>query len=323
MEIYRKSGTHIILNNHHLFIDPLSHQDSDIGLVSHAHGDHVKIQSLEKFSQPIYMSRPTLEIINERSRKEFNKRKNIRIVENGDVIELNGIKIQVFDAGHCIGSLQFRISYKQKKIIYTGDFCIEARMGMQKGSILEGKNGTLITDSTYSDRKYVFPSRTDIYRDILKWIEAVLTNHNTAVIFARKLGTGQELTDLVNNSTLNCDICVHPSIFYHNLIHSNYYPLGNFQYRRNPFDKCLDDFVQEKTPKFKRKKVFLLPMFMYNKKYLPKLKNKYNTEAIAICTGWALTQNFSVQSFALSSHADHKNIQEYYVKSGAREILYF
>jgi len=322
VEIYKKSGTHVILNDYHIFIDPLSHKDSDIVLISHAHADHIKLQAFDKFSQPVYLSKPTLEIICERSKREF-KKENIKLIKNGDIIKLNGISIQAYDAGHCIGSLQYKISYGQKNIIYTGDFCIEPRMGMQKGTILKGKNSVLITDSTYSDKKYIFPSRLAVYKDILKWIKSVFRTNNTAILFARKLGTGQELTDLINNSTLDCDIWVHPSIYYHNLIHNNYYPLGNFMYRRNPFDRSLEDFSHSKTPKSKRKRVYLLPIYLYNKKYLPKLRKKYKTEAMALCTGWAITQNFSVKSFALSSHADHNNIQQYFTESGAKKLLFF
>lgn len=322
VEIYNKSGTHLILNNQHILIDPLAYKESDIVLISHAHADHINLRAFDKFTQPIYLSRPTLEIINERSKKEF-KKNNIQIVKNGDIIEVDGIKIHVFDAGHCIGSLQFKISNRQKTIIYTGDFCIEPRMGMQKGAILKGKNAILITDSTYADRKYNFPPRLTIYKNILEWVKSVLKVHPTAILFARKLGTGQELTDLINNSTLNCDLWVHPAIYYHNLIHNNYYPLGNFIYRRNPFDASLEDFSYSRSHKTKRKKVYLLPIFYYSKKYLPKLKKKYLTEAMAICTGWATTFNFAIKSFALSSHADHKNIQQYFAESGAEQICYF
>lgn len=322
VEIYRKSGTHVILNKKHILIDPLAHHESDIVLISHAHSDHINTRILDKFEQPVYMSEPTREIVNERSNKKFDQ-ENIQIVKNGDTIDFDGIKIKVFDAGHCIGSLQFRIDYRQQKVIYTGDFCIESRMGMQKGAILQGKNSVLITDSTYSDAKYDFPPRMQIYGQILNWINTVFKKHNTAVLFARQLGTSQELTDLINISTLNCDLWVHPKIYYHNLIHHNYYPLGDFIYRKNPFDGCLDDYFQSNPRKNRRKRVYLLPIYYYNKNYLPKLKNRYDPDSMAICTGWALTTKFMIKSFALSSHADYKNIQQYYTQSGAKEIFYF
>jgi Cft2 family RNA processing exonuclease len=322
VEIYKKSGTHLILGNQHIFIDPLSQQDSDIALISHGHSDHINIRAFEKLSQPIYLSRPTLEIINERSKKEI-KKENIHIINSGEVIKFNGITIQAFDAGHCIGSLQFKISYKNKQIIYTGDFCIEPRMGMQIGFIIKGKNSTLITDATYSDKKYVFPSRIAIYKEILQWLEEVLKTRNTAILFARQLGTAQELTDLLNKSTLNCDIWVDPSIYYHNLIHAKYYPIGNFQYRRNVLSSSLDDFCVPQSKNNKRKKVCLLPIYHYNKKYLPKLREAYGTDALAVCTGWALGQRFLVQSFALTSHAGYNIIQQYLTESGAKDLIYF
>jgi Cft2 family RNA processing exonuclease len=263
-----------------------------------------------------------LEIINERAKKEISK-KNTHIIKNGDSLKINGITIQAVDAGHCIGSLQFKIKYNQKQVIYTGDFCVETRMGMQKGSILKGKDSTLIIDSTYSAKQYVFPSRMEIYRDILKWVKNVFETHNSAILFSRQLGTAQELTDLINTSTLKCDIWVNPSIYYHNLIHAKYYPLGNFQYRRNPFDSSLDDFLFPKSGKSKRKKVYLLPFYMYNKKYLPQLRKVYGTEAMAVCTGWALTSRFSVKAFPLTSHTGHDGIQRYRRESGASDMIYF
>ncbi|MFX1295626.1 MAG: MBL fold metallo-hydrolase [Promethearchaeota archaeon] len=323
MEIYHKSGTHLILDNCHILIDPrANNHESDICLVSHAHSDHITINSFKKISQPIYLSNPTLDILNERAKTEI-KKKNIHIIKNGDEFNFNNIKIQAFAAGHCIGSLQFKIQFNQRIIIYTGDFCIETRMGMQKGSILKGKNSILITDSTYSAESYVFPPRIEIYRAILKWIKSVFKTHNTAILFSRQLGTAQELTDLINKSTLNCDIWVHPSIFYHNLIHSKYYPLGKFQYRRNLFNSSLDDYLFLKSSRSQHKKVCLLPFFLYNTKYLTKIKKIYEMDTIAVCTGWALTSRFPVQSFALTSHTGHDGIYKYLIESGAKNLIYF
>ncbi|MHA1266738.1 MAG: MBL fold metallo-hydrolase [Candidatus Helarchaeota archaeon] len=323
MRIYNKSGIHIHLNKTHILIDPLAYCESDVVLISHAHADHINLKVFEKFSQPVYLSAPTLEIIKERIKKSVFHNNNIHIIKNGELIQLEENTIQAVEAGHCIGSLQYKIQNGKKTIIYTGDFCIEPRMGMQRGTILKGKNSILITDSTYSDQKYDFPPRLTIYKEILRWVAAVFEKHDIAILFARKLGTSQELTDLINNSTLNCDLWVHPQIYYHNLIHSSYYPLGNFIYRRNPFDASLEDFTYTSNNHIKQKKIYLLPFFYYNKRYLPKLKKKYTREAMAICTGWATTLNFAIKSFALSSHADYKNIQHYFRESGATQIHYF
>jgi predicted metal-dependent RNase len=329
VKIYKKSGMHLLLNNHHLLIDPLSHQESDIVLISHAHSDHINLQAFDKFSQPIYLSQPTLEILSARSRKDFKEKDNLHILKNKDEVDLDGISIEAFEAGHCVGSLQYRIKFHQKTIIYTGDFSLEVRMGMQTGRILKGKNATLITDSTYANKKYIFPTRNAIYKEILNWIGMVLKTNKVAILFARELGTGQELTDLINNSTLgdhlNCDLelCVHPSIYFHNCIHDNYHPIGEFQYRKSFFDRTLDDYFQPEKSKDQPKRVYLLPIHMYNQKNLLELKDNYGTDALAICTGWALTQRFSIQSFALSSHADYNHIQRYFTESGAKDLIYF
>jgi hypothetical protein len=107
------------------------------------------------------------------------------------------------------------------------------------------------------------------------------------------------------------------------MIHDNYYPLGTFQYRRNLFDRSLDDYFSSKKTRPQPRRVHLLPIHMYNSDNLPKIKEQYGTEALAICTGWALTQRFSIQSFALSSHADYINIQKYWTESGAKDLIYF
>jgi Cft2 family RNA processing exonuclease len=323
VEIYKKSGMHLLLNKTHLLIDPLSHQESDAVLISHAHSDHINLRVFDEFTQPIYLSQPTFEILCARAKKEFKQKENIHFLKNDDEIQVDGITIKAVDAGHCIGSLQYKISFNQHIIIYTGDFSLEPRMGMQKGVVIKGKNATLITDSTYADKKYIFPSRMELYRDILEWLKSVFKTSKTAVIFARELGTGQELTDLINESTLNCELWVHPSIYFHNMIHASYYPLGTFQYRRNVFDRSLDDYFSTKKTKPQPRRVHLLPIHMYKRENISQIKEQYGTDALAICTGWALTQRFSIHSFALSSHADYPNIQRYWTESGAREIIYF
>jgi len=323
VEIYKKSGMHLLLNKTHLLIDPLSHQESDAVLITHAHSDHINLRVFEEFTQPIYLSQPTFEILSARSKKEFEKKENIHFLKNDDEIQIDGITIQAVNAGHCIGSLQYKISFKQHTIIHTGDFSLEPRMGMQKGVVIKGKNATLITDSTYADKKYIFPSRMKLYRDILEWLKLVLKTYKIAVLFARELGTGQELTNLISESTLNCELWVHPSIYFHNMIHNSYYPLGTFQYRRSLFDRSLDDYFSAKKTRPQPRRVHLLPIHLYKRDNLSKIKEQYGTAALAICTGWALTQRFAIQSFALSSHADYLNIQKYWAESGAHELIYF
>ncbi|MHA1786436.1 MAG: MBL fold metallo-hydrolase [Candidatus Helarchaeota archaeon] len=337
MKIYKKGGFHIETDDFHVCIDPTSIRaanEADLVLISHSHSDHIK--SIEKIHTLKILSQPTLEVLQAKSKKCENVN-NYKILDpsdpDKDTVEIDDIiKIRGFPAGHCIGSLQFLLEFQNEKFLYTGDFCLEKRLGFKTASIHEIKGGTLIIDPTYSEKEYVFPERNDLYKKIYIWLKNTLSKTSNLFLIGRQLGTCQELTRLINYSTFKGQVYAHPSVYKINEVHSSYSNLGRFEYKKDPFeleqDNCMNNLEQycikndvKSEPNGKKKSIFLLP-FYYIKR-IKELSEKFGRRSIAIFTGWAMTRKFSIQAFPLTSHAGYNHIMEYYKQSKAQKMYYF
>lgn len=323
MNIYVDSGTHLNLGNYNILIDPTKkHKNIDFVLFSHAHSDHYATSVLRS-KTPKIMSKETLEVLNGRIRKQSNiHRKSIRLIEDNQSLELGDkkeIKITSFNAGHCVGSLQFLIEVEDRKIVYTGDFCLENRMGYRRGNIIEGTD--LVIDSTYFDKRYQFPPRNEIYTSILKWIKKRLIDENQdqLLIFGRRLGTCQEITSLLNFCVLknqyNIKIYTHPFVYYVNNIHSDSYEnLGDYEYLKNP---AIENNGKEKS-------IYIAPFFLSFRKQIEKKFPDYDLKNLGVITGWTLNKKYYIkEGFCLTSHGDYNQINYYKSKSGAKNVYFF
>ncbi|MBD3230918.1 MAG: hypothetical protein GF329_22255 [Candidatus Lokiarchaeota archaeon] len=328
MNIYIEKGTHVDLGNYNIVIDPTKkHNDADLTLFSHGHSDHYAISMLKTRNLKI-LSEETLQILNNRIKKASNKIRNYKIIEENQTLEFGDdkeIKITAFNAGHCVGSLQFLIQLNGRKIVYTGDFCLENRMGYRRGKIIEGTD--LIIDSTYFDKKYQFPPRNETYTEIFKWIKSRLVDKNQSnlIIFGRRLGTCQELTSLLNFCSLkdqyNIKIYTHPLVYFVNNIHSDYYEnLGDYEYLKNPIANRTE--FGTGTSK-SEKSIYIAPFFLSFKKQIEKKFPEHNLENFGVITGWTLNKRFYIKGFPLTSHGDYNQIMYYKSKSRAKEVYFF
>ncbi|MFX1450078.1 MAG: hypothetical protein ACFFCM_04490, partial [Promethearchaeota archaeon] len=170
-----------------------------------------------------------------------------------------------------------------------------------------------------------------LYPKILTLFRKAFEKNEEIIIIAQRLGVQQEITALLNYSTLNCILFTHPLIYRTNEIHTSYLPLGNFQYKKQPLEKKQKDktlisfFNSEKRSSnnnnFNTKSAILLP-YHYVKK-IGELKEKYSKNSIIIATGWAKTQKFDVKSFPLSSHAGYDQILNYENYCEAQKTVFF
>lgn len=98
---YPQSCLMVETNNKKILIDAggLKYQDKfldywknvDLVLITHKHGDHIKIDALKELNKPIYS---TQEVQNTYPEIEFN------IVKENDVLEFDNIKVEVVKAIH-------------------------------------------------------------------------------------------------------------------------------------------------------------------------------------------------------------------------------
>ena len=255
-----------------------------IVLISHAHQDHYSPSVLRKLppDTKIVMSVASRRIIDPRGIL-----RNIVEVAPGEVIELGKARVEVFDAGHIIGSLQFLIDLGGREIVYTGDFNLERRIILKPATPI--RSDILLMDATYGLPTYVFPSRKEIYSDLLSLIKKNNEKEEIA-LKARKLGVAQEVTALISMAT-HLPVLVEPEIAVYNEIYENFGEiLGRYAISDKPAPGA--PLVAKLSRKFPRK-IRSIPL-----------------------TGWA-----TKSGIPLSSHGDFKQLVEYVKQSNPQLVI--
>ena len=96
------------------YIDPW--KPIDLAIISHGHGDHarwgMKKYLCHHFTKPILKHRIGEDI-------------EVQGVEYGEEININGVKVSFFPAGHIVGSAQIRMEYKGFVTVFSGDYKVQ------------------------------------------------------------------------------------------------------------------------------------------------------------------------------------------------------
>jgi len=271
-----------------ILFDPVSVAEipPDLIVVSHAHHDHFSIRVLKKYADiPKIMSRATRALIDPQ-----NRLNNVIEVEYGTQIDIDGVTIEVFNAGHILGSIQVRIDLNDTMFVYTGDVNTEKRMILKPGEVVKGD--VLLIEATYGVEKYIFPPRRELYRRIVESVKTKIEENKPVAVMGRKIGVAQELTILLNMS-LSMPPVVESEIVQVNEIYEAFgIHLGKYI------------IADEAEP---------VPL-----PYVIKLskKKRFPGEKIP-CTGWMVNG----RGVPLSSHSDFSRLTEYVLESSPQVVI--
>ncbi|MGC9147018.1 MAG: MBL fold metallo-hydrolase [Infirmifilum sp.] len=285
--IHISKGVFLEGDTTNILIDPLvlPSKRPDLVLVSHAHSDHYTPGVLRRISSTgvrILMSTASRMIIDPKKRL-----KNVVEINPGEKIESEKFTVEAFDAGHIIGSLQFRIELADVTFVYTGDFNLEKRIILEPAKPLS--SDVLLIDATYGLPIYVFPKRQEIYSQLLSLVREKGSDREIA-LKARKLGVAQEVTALLSMAT-DLPVLVEPEIAVYNEIYEKFGEiLGRYAINNNPSRGA--PFVARLSRKFPR-----------------------GIQSIPL-TGWAMKSGIP-----LSSHGDFKQIIDYVRRSSPDIVI--
>ncbi|ADN51893.1 MBL fold metallo-hydrolase [Vulcanisaeta distributa] len=296
---YYDDGIVIEYENNRFIIDPLRKPSRPFSavLITHGHRDHVNPRALRNVS-PIIMSGETVAIIRAR---DGDYLRHIA-VSPGSRLIINDVLIESFNAGHVVGSLSYVLDFGDLRVGVTGDFNVESSI------LLDGAKGlnvdVLIMEATYGDPDYVFPSRHEIYNELMAIAEDGIRDGIT-VFMGQPLGRGQELTALLKDYP----IYVEPSIkvinnalgLRHGAVASGLPPAGSVLITGVPRD--ITQFIKI-------------------------LRSKYGSVRITALSGMYAKQSrvarlkqLGVDAIPLSSHADFPGLVDFVLSSGA-EFVY-
>jgi len=263
-------------------LDPSRASNCDYTFVSHAHIDHVHSPGGRS---KIIASRETATLA------------KVRGYNLGETLE-ESKGVTLLDAGHILGSRAILI---EDSVLYTGDFSHRDR-GFLKG--LKGiKCDTLIMETTYGKRHYVFREMDEIVKQVSKVIADCFHNCRPVVLAGYALGKAQLLSYLFDTWD---PIYLHESVHKLNAAHID---LG---VKLREFKRCdsKSQSLLERAPW-----IMIAPFSSGRSAFVRQLREKYRAAVIGF-TGWAIDPGYKYSmgldyAFDVSDHSDYNELIEF------------
>ena len=176
MFIYGDKG--IQLTGSNLWLD--AERKVDFSYISHAHADHIRNHN------KILATPATIRFFELRA-----KRAHSIPLDFGRSLEIDDLKVQLFPAGHVLGSSMIYIENSGGSLLYTGDFKIQKSWTAEHIQIPQAD--ILIMESTFGGPQYRFNgNRENLVDELAAFIEDTQRWGDTPVVLAYALGKAQE-----------------------------------------------------------------------------------------------------------------------------------
>ena len=265
--------------------------------ITHAHSDHTYgfATSAKKHS--------TLETLRIYESLWKRRVKNCQTLKIGETIRFDGCEVIVLNAGHMLGSCQFELVTPEFTAIYTGDInCVDT---LTTRAAHHKPCDYLVVEATYGHPSYVFPRRSTIYADIIRWTMTEIKEGKTPTFQVYSSGKPQDLVRLFNVYTKVPVVCS-PLIARANSVHNE--------------NGVRLDYLDSSTPNGLRtlKTGGCVYITTAGTDHMPRNASR------AVATGWALRQAFrSYTAFPLSSHADYNQLMQFVSSVNPKRVYVF
>jgi len=272
-------GIHIVGTT--LWLD--SRNPQDISFVSHGHVDHLGSHSM------IIASRPTVKFYEHR----LQKTKTLAL-DYHTPCKPDGMEIEIFPAGHILGSAQIRVGYQGQTIIYSGDFRLKQCLTAEPISVKEAD--ILIMEATYGRPHFLFPDRMIVMNQLAELIDKTLAEKQIPVVLAYSLGKGQEAAKFLGDRG------------YPLIVHKTIYDLLKIY---EDFGITFQNYSQFSSIVHSEGKVLIMPPYLVTSAVIKNIKKK----RIILLSGWALDKTKVSPAvdevLPVSDHADFNELLEY------------
>lgn len=261
------------------YIDPW--HPVDYAVTTHGHADHVKWGNKNYLCHDL--TKPIL-------KQRYGLEDNVETLPYYKEIDINGVKLSLYPAGHVIGSSQIRLEYKGEITVVSGDYKVEYD-GIST-AFEPVKCHNFVSESTFGLPIYTWQTQELIFDQIKKWIADNHFKNKTSILVAYSLGKAQRL---IKNLAGTYPIYVHNSIAN---LNDGFIAAG----------VDLPDTIRL-SPEIKKdelqKGILIIPPALADGKWVKSLQQP----AIGICSGWMAVRagrrwRSADAGFALSDHAD-------------------
>ncbi len=264
----------------------------DLCFISHAHADFVgknrRILATEKTVKLLSRGSGKIDALTSPFRHGFS---------------LGQLELELYPAGHVLGSAQLLITRGNRRLVYTSDVNVRQSATAERGAPVPCD--VLVIPATYGHPMYRFPSREEVVSHIRAFVDNCINDRSTPVLIADSVGNAQELMHILGKAGYR--MRVHRSIYD---VAKVYRELGVTLsgVRRFQGAPAKDEIV-------------IFPPILRGHASIRKLR-KYKT---AMITGRALDQGFVYrhrvdEAFPLADSADHDELISFVEETGASQI---
>jgi len=174
----------------------------ECAFVSHAHGDHIG-----RHDRTIATA-ATLALM--RHRLGETRRRPTEALPAGyrSPFGLGELTLELFPAGHVLGSAQIRVTRKGTAVGYTGDLCTEPTHAAERAEVMPCD--VLVMESTFGHPRYVFPPKAETLESVRRFVDEALADGTTPVLLGYALGKAQEILKFLSDAGYRCR--AHPTV---------------------------------------------------------------------------------------------------------------
>ncbi len=174
----------------------------ECAFVSHAHGDHIG-----RHDRTIATA-ATLALM--RHRLGVSKRRPTEALPAAFRVPfgLGELTLELFAAGHVLGSAQIRVTRGGVALGYTGDLCTEPTTAAERAETMPCD--VLVLESTFGHPRYVFPPKRETLLAVRSFVDGALSGGSTPVLLGYAVGKAQEILKYLSDAGYRC--AAHPAV---------------------------------------------------------------------------------------------------------------
>ena len=246
----------------------------DVNVVSHAHADHLPRDG----RAPVVCSAATAALVEARTGRDVT-------------YDDSAPGVDLFPAGHIVGSRAARIESDGRRYLYTGDVSTRDRLSLSGFEPVDAD--VLVVESTYGRPEYRFPDQRELEGRIEDWMAD--TTGRPLFLFGYSLGRAQELQLLASRAT-NRRIVAHASVAETNAVVES---VSDLDLPAVPYDR-IDGLDADD--------VFVVPTHLARRDWVTDLAERVDAVKAGF-SGWAVDESFRYrggydETFVLSDHCD-------------------
>ena len=277
------------------YIDPWKPVDKAI--ITHAHSDHARWGS--KYYLCHHFTKPILQL-----RLGNN---NYESVDWHQTVNMNGVNISFYPAGHIIGSAQIRVEYKGEVWVFTGDY--KTQDDGISTPFEPVKCNVFITESTFGLPIYKWKPQQQLFNEMKTWIHQNKSDGKSSLFIAYSLGKAQRILKPLAETGL--------PIFAHGAVYNVHQTLLQSGWQLPLVQRITAETTKEEL----KECIVIAPSGAESSTWA----KRFSPYATGICSGWMqvrgnVRRKNADAGFALSDHADWEGLLQAVKATGAQKV---